>query len=198
MLFSERNIHLSPLIHFCEPKYDVSLYIHEFYNSLSNLMYIYIGFLLHHHGYRTGLRVMILGVCSFTFHSTGHIVCEIFDEIYILGLLLDLIGEIRPLAKEMSLYPVVFLYSQAVLLKSFLIFEILCIYLTSMLISLMFRYRKIDINFVNSIVLMFVAKSFWILERIEQNGIYCYLHSYWHIFSAMSLGFGIISIENGH
>ena len=57
------------LVYFCEEKYNVNPYISEFWNSISNLSYIYVGYKVSRIPTFSN-SIYAVGLASFLFHAT--------------------------------------------------------------------------------------------------------------------------------
>ncbi len=78
------------VVNYCEIDYEITPYIAEFINSLSNLAYIYFAFktlprtyhLLHVTSWpATNISLVLVGILSFAFHATLKHEAQIFDEL---------------------------------------------------------------------------------------------------------------------
>ena len=86
---------------FCEPKYATSLYVAEYYNSLSSLVYVLAGIaglvLCRREDWRINigwLTLTLVGCGSVLFHATMRFTMELCDEVPMLFLVLAfLIGK---------------------------------------------------------------------------------------------------------
>ncbi|KAK3346011.1 ceramidase, partial [Lasiosphaeria hispida] len=81
---------------FCEEDYDISYYVAEFINSLTNLAYVFLALRFMYGPGSRGLfapkydfmsiSLLVLGICSFLFHASMRQALQFADELAMLGL----------------------------------------------------------------------------------------------------------------
>ena len=175
------------LIEFCEEKYLINPYISEFWNSISNLSYIYVGYRLNRIPTFSN-PIYAVGISSFLFHATGRFYAEILDEFSICFIVLLIYCH----SDKVSNNDVHFLTSIVILnflfyvkIKLFLIFYFLYISIVIITFS-KFYYKK----GIGEFLMYFIpAKICWLIEHnyCQDNQELYIFHSFWHILSALSL-----------
>ncbi|KAF3763596.1 hypothetical protein M406DRAFT_49171 [Cryphonectria parasitica EP155] len=79
----------SSTANFCEEDYAITKYIAEFFNTFTNLAYVYYAFKISHRDARKGilggmdtmaLSLLFIGIFSFLFHATLHRETQFLDE----------------------------------------------------------------------------------------------------------------------
>jgi len=182
---SYQNYFYTPLIHFHEPKYDVFPFVHEFWNTVSNIFYIIVGVNLVKKKNPLGVQIVYVGIFSAMFHASGLLVYEICDEMSIL-IMTHSILEKTKYKNWWFVYPV---YIFGIYCRDFRIFYFI---LTIMSIVAVIELKRISTNngrndyFYNMLYFFMTAKIFWFAEHYQQHW---YGHMFWHMFSAISLGY---------
>ncbi len=183
-------------INFCELDYQYSNLIAEYYNTLSNIIIIIIGYYGYYYHYKLHkivnyrfIVLMIIGFGSFLFHATLSRFGQLLDEIPMLWLNAILLYEMNPSflwllwAFCISIAYSIF-YRYELFLLSFTISTILIFYLP-------FRYvtKELSTKLLNKSLFLFILGFIkWIIDFSFCNYVHdYYLHAWWHLWSGLSV-----------
>lgn len=194
---------MNALIKFCEPKFMITNYVYEFYNTISNLPYIIIFYFNYGKNKRTKYSYLSLcgtGIGSMLLHSTGNYLGQLIDEIFMLVFLITTLDLYKANRKSLIIY-------NSTLLVFYIYFRLYYIFLflfSSQVLYLIYlcyfytRKNTIERKFVNTGVCYFITgKLLWDLEQnyCQEFPIFSWFHSFWHILSASAAYFIIKSNE---
>ena len=175
---------MEPLVFYCEPKYDVSPYIYEFTNTLSNLPYLLVSFYI---AFPENLFMFCIFFGSSLFHGfKPTFYTELMDEVPIILCVNSLIFKIRN-KQRVKLY----FYSLDTLIFYLYfktkVYEIFLIYLIYKILIVIY-YTPYSQLKLKAMFFLSVASLFWVIEQeyCKYNNRLYILHSFWHIFSALS------------
>ena len=187
-------------IDFCEPGYKNSIYIAEYYNSLSGSAYALVGFYyLPTKFYKIGYTLISLGIGTILLHSTQRWYGQYLDELSMLYLSFHVIEYLRfKQHKQTSklwlpLGLSIYLHNYNVL---FLMMFAMC------QVYILFFLKKpppkknneLTVKIYNFLYKFFFifSLSLWILDQTlcEYVKDY-YLHALWHVGTSISIFFGL-------
>lgn len=194
----------SSTIDWCEENFVVSPYIAEFYNSISNLFYIFIYYFgiysvksIFCKSYDKKLFGMLLftGACSFYFHSTLSLLGQIMDELSILFVL----SQSLLLLYKHNNYICYFIHIITLILTYFMFFypqiniPILFTYGLFMWKNIenkLVIYNKTKLNVWNNTKILFFLSLFcWFIDKFLCN-VWpipsLYLHAWWHVIIGLT------------
>ena len=186
---------MNPIVYFCEPKYIVSNYIYEFYNTISNFGYLAIGYFnfdkdkKNKYAYSSLVGV---GVGSILLHGTGSYFGQLIDEFFMLFFVistLDLYKNTNRLA--LISYNICFL-SLYLYFKIYMIFLFLFGSQVSYLIYTSYistEKNTLERNLaITGSSLFLTSKIIWDLEQnfCDSFPNFKWFHSLWHLLSALS------------
>lgn len=186
-------------VRWCEEKYQISNYVSEFWNTLSN--FVYLPLVWYHQKNKILSSYIFLMMCgSFLFHGTSRYLFQILDEVPMLLITNEILFLFHKKTKytshpEMKVYvsrSTFFISLLYIISKNYEMF--LFVFTVNILCLLFIGWKhkaKSKKYYYLSCGSMLVGKTFW---EIEQNfcgyNDYIYLlHSMWHLFSALSLHF---------
>ena len=175
------------LVNFCEEKYHVNPYISEFWNSISNLSYIYVGYRVSRIPTFSN-SIYAVGLASFLFHATGRFYAEVLDEFSMCFLVLLIYCHSDQVSKEDIHFLTSIMILNFIFYVKYKLFIIFYFLYTSMVIITFskFYYKK----GIGEFLMYFIpAKICWLIEQNycqDHQELYIF-HSLWHILSAMSL-----------
>ena len=196
------------LVTWCEEKYNVTNYISEFWNSITNIFYLIVAYNTYSPKNKLlTFYISLLSFGSFMFHSTSRYYFQLLDEIPMLLLINEILYLFYGKTK----------FTNCLQLRKYLNLSTstnICIYLIIknynyflfvftinilMVLLVSFNYRHGNRKYLYlSIGSMTAGKILW---EIEQN--YCYynkffylLHGFWHLFSSISLNYIIKFVIN--
>ena len=189
----------SSTIDWCEENFVYSPYIAEFYNSISNVFYIFIYYIglysvknIYCKDYDKKLFSMLLftGYCSFYFHATLSLFGQIMDELCILFVLSQ---SLLLLYKNDNITCYIIYFLTIILTFCMLFFP-------QMNIPILFSYglfmwKNVEDKLViykkdkmvlwkNTKILFFVSLIFWVIDKFLCDVwpiSLLYLHAWWHI-----------------
>ena len=196
-------------ISWCEDKFIYSPYIAEFYNSISNLFYIFIYYIglysvknmyNKNHDKRLFGMLLFTGSCSFYFHATLSLLGQLLDELSILFVLsqsLLLLYEKNKLT--------CFLIQFYTFLFTIIMFLIPQLNIPILFTYGLFMWRNVESKLVinkkqdiilwrNTKILFFSSLLFWVIDKF-----FCdvwpvkelYLHAWWHILIGITAYYAI-------
>ena len=198
---------LSSIVKFCEPKFLVTNYIYEFFNTISNIPYILIGYYNYDKNPRlkySYLSLLGVGVGSTILHGTGTYIGQILDEFFMLAFVVN----------TLSLYPCInkfylscynfFLGGLYIYFKIYSIFLIL--FTSQVIVLIMISYFSAPKNsqeyrmVVFGISMFITGKLLWDLEQnfCDKIPFFKWFHPVWHLLSAFSSYFILESNEILH
>lgn len=188
----------STSVNFCEQDHLHSPYIVEYYNTLSSIPMIFLGYYgfyyykkLHNkHNYRF-IILLLIGIGSTLFHATMHRLTQLLDEIPMIWLNSFLIYEMFP-----SYFFFILSFLITIIYSIYHSYSIFLIYfgLTGLLVFLIpLQLKK---NFLAkrlltiSLSLFIIGFIKWIIDNTMCSYVHdYYLHAWWHIWSGFSVYF---------
>lgn len=187
-------------IHFCETTYEKSIYIAEYYNSLSGSAYALVGFyFLLTKFYKIGYTLISLGLGTILLHSTQRWYGQYLDELSMLYLSFQVIEYLRlkqhkktsklwlPLGLSIYLhnYNILFLLMFACC-QTYILF-----YLKKPPPKKSYEQSIVVYNYLYKFFFIF-SFILWLLDQTlcEYVKDY-YLHACWHIGTSISIFFGL-------
>lgn len=195
------------LIQFCEHKYVYSNYIAEYFNTISNLSYIFVGlyWLKSEYKYLKNLcySCILTGIGSMLLHSTGNYYMELIDELSMFLITLNMLE----LFNKNCIYNV-FIFNFYIKIFTFisiiyyLIYQsytffvnIITINIIAIIINIIFIKNISNKIKYTPILFILIAKICWEIEQSYCKYFYPFfiLHSLWHIFGSISIN-GVINI----
>jgi dihydroceramidase len=202
---------------FCEPHYDNTFFLAEFYNALSSLIYVGIGIYIFRRIQDPWIRatcywLCLIGVGSFLFHGTMRHSMQLLDEIPMVGLLgtgcLSKVEHHPWLHGNTSLWRFVVFISFAAVALTYVWFDRYELFIHGFtalvavdgIIALTMPLRTVSQlqngNFLrySFLVTLLVGRFFWEVEdRVCQSMPQVWpLHVVWHFFSGMSAYYGVL------
>lgn len=213
------NVELSN-VEWCEAKihrYQITINVSEFANSISNVSFVYVALISPHTNKKQllcNISLLFVGIGSFYFHATESYYGEIMDEIPMSILAYNYFKCINNY-KNGDKYNTIYKYILCVFwffyitTKTYDLFLVL--FSCQLAVFLYIFVFKIDktiyqkYNLTKAIFTLGVAKACWQYERYLYKTEQCetdissyryYLHSYWHIGSALSHYYIMNAITN--
>lgn len=187
-------------IYFYEEPYAQSIYIAEYYNSLTGFIYAFVGiYFLNTEIYKIGQTLIALGVGTVTLHSTQRWYGQCLDEISMLYLSYQCIQYLRLKEnKSTSILWVPFGLSIYMLSYNFifiLLFAMCQIYILFILKKPTPKKKyELQAYIYNAIYKYLFILSFiiWNIEHIGYDLKDSYhLHAWWHMGTGISIFFGL-------
>lgn len=196
----------SSSIDWCETNYKKSIYIAEFWNSITSISFIFIPLILKYK-YDESMNLkreydfsrftaLFIGLTSFYFHSTLSLLGQILDEASLLILLIGCLW----LFFKLNTFKVVI---SICILLPLLFFEpelnaYLLIIGGSISVYLIKKHSKLKLNYKQyklASLLFILGIVSWILDKIcFQN--YFSFHALWHILTCLSMYNFVLSVIN--
>lgn len=186
----------SSSVNFCEQDHLHSSYIVEYYNTVSSIPIIFLGFYgfyfykkLHHHiNYRFVILILI-GFGSTLFHATMHRFTQLLDEIPMIWLNSILLYEMIPsFSWFISAFFISIIYSLYHTYKIFLfyfIFSGLFVFFVPIQLKKNHFAKKL---LTISLTLFAIGFIKWIIDNTFCFYVHdYYLHAWWHIWSGLSV-----------
>tara|TARA_B100001094_G_C18099513_1_gene754919 strand:- start:56 stop:727 length:672 start_codon:yes stop_codon:yes gene_type:complete len=176
---------------FCEDKYVESMYIAEFWNTISGLLYVCVGlYFMNTFVKNIGISLVVMGIGTIGLHGTLRWYGQWMDEMGMLALLFTMI---KYAYYDMSNY---ILY---LILVTYMVFNNNHnIFLLMFVVLLFYQYKSSDKIIRNQVgldyrkyyfICMIFGSICWGLDRLCFTKIINF-HMYWHIFSAIGSLFG--------
>ena len=186
-------------VSFCEDSYNKSMYIAEYYNTLSGSFYICVALpFLNTNINHIALCSIALGIGTICLHSTQRYYGQIMDESAMLSLCYLILNQINKhkYPKKILIF-ILLIYIQNY--RKFLVF--LCIF-TLNIFFIIIESRNIKSSrkkFKRNLFLasMSFGTLLWVLDQL-----YCdyvkqyYLHAYWHYFTSIGIASGFTLLRN--
>ena len=189
-------------ISFCEHKYEIVPRIAEFFNSISNVSYLFAAA-----GLAAGVGPIpiaytlgFVGIGSFFFHSTGSVVGEMIDEWAMICFMVHVFCMLNK-KRPNRLYPLIifvlllgmFYYTSRPVYKIFI--DLFAVALVTLLSSLYLQIRSNDGKvprryYMYSLSAFLVAYAAWCVEQYTPCTTIAHfyvLHPAWHIGTAISM-----------
>jgi len=191
-------------VRFCENKYEEVYWIAEYYNTMSSLSYIFVGLLfLDTKIARLGNRLIMVGIGAFLLHMTLRHYAQMVDEGAMIVLSYDSIRYIKPWLPQWGL--IILLMFYVMFTDSFIyflsLFTIMKMYIARQMYAKKGRVkggkRSIvsEIFFVCYVLLFVLGTACWIMDQIQCEQVKNYqMHAWWHIFTASSIGCGMMTL----
>jgi len=180
---------------FCEEKYKKSIYISEFYNTLSGSLYIFAGLpFINTNIYPIAMTSIFLGIGTILLHATQRMYGQIMDELSMLTLCYFILNKVNYIYKKHFIAIIWFIYLQNH--DNFVYFISI---FTTMILLLLYESRKISNKkkcYRNIFIIsMSTGTLFWVMDQQ-----FCYyiqnyqFHAIWHIMTAISIysGFKVL------
>ncbi len=175
---------------FCEDKYVDSVYIAEYWNTISGIPYILVGiYFMTTNAFDLGVCIFLLGVGTVMLHTTLRWYGQWLDEISMLVLMFSYIKAIYPvsyniLAAILILY--IWMNEYHIYLVTVFIALTLIQYFSVKSIVICTESRKYIKIYLRTMVTAFVC---WVLDRLCFQK-YINFHVWWHILSCIGTYFG--------
>lgn len=190
-------------IDWCEPNYVYSNYIVEFWNTLSNIMFLIFGYYgikycrnnrLDISFYKLFVTYIFIGISSAYFHGTLSLLGQILDEICIYVLLvlsLKNFVEIKNVYLVLSVF-VMFIYPKY---NPFILF-VIGFFIMIKVFGIYNRINKIQKTLgILTTIMFFVSIGFWVFDKICMYENVVHTHFIFHI-SVSIMGFvGILFLD---
>lgn len=187
-------------IHFCETTYENSIYIAEYYNSLSGSTYAFVGFyFLPTKFYKIGYTLISLGLGTILLHSTQRWYGQYLDELSMLYLSFQVIEYLR-LKQNKKTSKLWLPLGLSIYLHNYNILFLLMFASCQTYILFYLKKPPPKKSYEKSIVVynylykFFFIVSFilWLLDQVCCDYVKpYYLHAYWHIGTSISIFFGL-------
>jgi hypothetical protein len=179
-------------VDFCEDKYIESYWIGEYYNTLSSLLYICVGIpFLFTKIANIALYIIGIGVGSIMLHGTLRCYGQWVDEIFMILTLFKTLKYIRPSTSNVLLVISIYLYCSF----SHLYFVFLIIFgiLKMYFLYIIFKSDKIWLKLYISTFM--IAFTCWALDQVACSVVQpLQLHAWWHVFTSVSIFFGMMEL----
>lgn len=184
-------------ITFCEDKYTHLFWVSEFYNTISSLLYIYIGLLFFNKKMaKLSLSCISVGIGSIVLHMTSRKYGQLLDESAML------IGSFYILSdfvniNQIFIIPIIFsyYYFNEYFIYFFMIFGLSQIYIAFILFNKLYNTEYFR-YYLKYVFFFLVATICWFLDQTLCSSMKLFqLHAFWHIFTALSLYYGFICIN---
>ena len=185
-------------VNFCEAKYATVDWIAEYYNTMSALSYIIVGFLfLFTRIRRLAISVILVGLSTIVMHGTLRYYGQWLDECSMLLLCFDVLKFLDTSISQWVLFSIFLLYF--LFNKYFICFVSLFICLQLAIIykahtvPTLDKLRRYFISYYR--IFFSVALIFWLMDQLLCDRIGdLYLHALWHVFTALGILFGFIGL----
>lgn len=184
-------------VYFCEDKYVKNPRIAEYYNTMSSLYYVVIGLaFINTKISHLGKSLIVVGIGAFLLHMTLRFYAQMLDESAMLIISFDAVRHIKKnKISRWYLFPLLVLY---VLLHNyfvyfFITFALFQIYVAhiGLQITKPGSYQKIFI--IGYIVLFSIGAACWLCDQFLCDYVKPYqLHAWWHIFTSLAIGSGLL------
>ena len=185
-------------VNFCEAKYATVDWIAEYYNTMSAISYIIVGFLFFFTRIRRlAISVILVGLSTIVMHGTLRYYGQWLDEGSMLLLCFDVLRFLDTNISQWILFPILFIY---ILLNQyyicfvslFLCLQLAIIYKAHNLPNLD-RLRYYFISYYS--IFFSIALIFWLMDQLLCTYIGdLYLHALWHVFTALGILFGFTGL----
>ena len=186
-------------VDFCEPKYQKSLFIAEYENTLSALAYVIVGFIfiLFTKLQKIGLYIVFLGLATIVMHATLRYYGQWLDEASMLLLSFETIVQIKKTVPR-YIFPIILAF-YTYFSDTFMIFG--TVFVISQLTIIYLAGRSIDCDSWKKQLLikiytgLFVISGiFWFLDQLYCDYIYDTFngHALWHIGTALGMLVGFM------
>ena len=181
-------------VDFCEEKYIESYWVGEYYNTLSSLMYICVGIpFLFTKIKHIAWCIIGIGVGSILLHGTLRCYGQWVDEIFMILTVFKTLKYIRPNTSNVFLVISIYLYFSF----SHLYFVFLIIFgmLKMYFLYISFKSDKILLKlYISCFTIAFIC---WTLDQGACSFVqHIQLHAWWHIFTSISILFGMLELLN--
>ena len=185
---------MNSTVKFCENKYEVSSYIYEFFNTISNFIFFliyYIGYNKHKKNRYSYLCLSGIGTGSCLLHGTGYYVGQLIDEFFMLLFVVLTLNLYKLDTKILFLYNI----SGLAIYIYFKIYTIFLFLFGSQVGYLCYKsYVSTKKNSKErslascGISLFFIGKVLWDLEQnfCHYFPSFKWFHPVWHILSGIS------------
>jgi dihydroceramidase len=202
---------------FCEPHYDKTFFLAEFYNALSSFLYVGIGIYIFCRIQDSWIRVAcswlcLIGVGSFLFHGTMRYSMQLLDEIPMVGLLgtgcLSKVEHHPWLRGNASLWRLAIFLLFAAVILTYVWFDRYELFIHGFTVlaavdgviaftvplTTVCQLQKGYFLRNASLVTIVVGKLLWDVEHrfCESMPQVWPLHVVWHVFSGMSAFYGVL------
>ena len=184
-------------ITFCEDKYTHLFWVSEFYNTISSLLYIFVGILFFNKKtIKLSLSCISVGIGSIALHMTSRKYGQLLDESAML------IGSFYILSEFINIYqmfiiPIIisYFYLNEYFIYFFIIFGLSQIYIAFLLFKKLYK-SDYFIYYIKYVFFFLVATICWFLDQTLCSYVQLFqLHAFWHIFTSLSLYYGFICIN---
>ena len=182
--------------YFCEEPYGKSHYIAEYYNTISAIPYILVGMyifnILKYH--KIGISVVLIGLGTMLLHGTQRYYGQWADE---MSMIFFCFSVIQKLNKKINNYFLGVVYGiYYIFNENWFCFIGLFVVLVRYLFYLMKNKRKYKTKqlYINKTILIFkLSALLWIIDQFACLTIgNIYLHSLWHIGTALAILHGVV------
>lgn len=182
---------MSTLVTFCEGKYEISNYIYEFYNTISNFTFFYYA----HMGYNKNknnkkyLTLIPIGIGSSLLHGFGNYFGQLIDEISMLVYVIVMLNSYKVNISRLTLFNVLGLFSYFYF-KIYSIFLFLfssqAIYLSYIIYINTKPFSNERVLAIKTNLLFITGKIIWELEQnfCDKLNFFKWFHPVWHFISS--------------
>ena len=181
-------------VDFCENKYIESYWVGEFYNTLSSLMYICVGIpFLFTKISDIAIYVIGIGVGSIMLHGTLRCYGQWVDEIFMILTVFKTLKYIRP--STSNIYLVISIYLYCMFSHLYFVFLIIFGILKLYFLYISFKSDKVWLKlYISFFTIAFIC---WTLDQVACSFVQpLQLHAWWHIFTSISILFGMLELLN--
>ncbi len=182
-------------ITFCESKYTKVFWIAEFYNTLSSLCYVCVGFYyIKSKRYPIAVMITSVGIGSVLLHGTLRYYGQWLDEVSMLVSTIMAMDDLNSKLIKKNSIPF-FIIFYFIFYKTFLVFFCTFTLLNIYLSYLVFKSSIINYYIYNTLVIL--GTSCWFIDRFLCDNIeFLYLHAWWHILTSMAISTIFLGLTN--
>jgi len=187
-------------VKFCEPKYQDSVWIAEYENTMSAIAYIIVGalFLPFSRLKKIGLYIIFLGLSTMIMHGTLRYYGQWLDESNMLLLSFETLVQLKKTIPR-YIFPIILAFytyfreTFVVFGLLFAIFQIAIVYLANKKIHIDDWRQKLSIRIY--IIIFLISLGFWLADQFYCEKINDIVngHAVWHIGTALGMFFGFMT-----
>jgi dihydroceramidase len=189
-------------VSFCENKYKNSEYIAEYYNTLTALSYVMVGFFYLNTKLKDiGLNIIVLGIGTGVLHATLRYYGQMLDEIAMLSLSFNIISYLKAYKENKQISKYFLLGIICIYIKFYHHFYIFFLMFSSMQLYIYKLYSNISIIKYNTclkniyVSIFLISSICWISDQVLCEYVKEYnLHALWHVGTSISIFIGLLPL----